>query len=136
MSRSKSNAIYVLSNPGIKGLYKVGKHTGDIGKIYSRYSTYIPLRFEDVDATAVESAFKEKREKIKHTGNLSEWFKLSLDKIIADLLIMLPGTKHGLHKNRPFKILCFGERFEKKIRVVTPKATDREDADETSSEES
>lgn len=136
--------VYVLSNPRIEGEYKVGIHSGTIGKLYSRYSTSIHdvkihLVIEDVAAKEVELAFQKRRDdcriKKKHSGRPSEWYKMELETIIIDLMmILLSGRKYGLVGQEKIKITELKERVEKKVRIIGPK-TEASDS-ETSSDSS
>ena len=125
-----SNSIYVLSNPRIPGEYKVGKHRGGLGKLHTRYGTYIPdvkvhFLIDNVDAKIIEKKFKELRTEerimLSHSQSSSEWFKLSLDQIITDFFIMMAGKEYGLEGDKKFKISEFDERVVKGTRIITAK---------------
>ena len=90
-----ASIIYIISNPyvGIE-LYKVGIHSDTKRKLESRYGTYIPQKnihyiIETNNARKIETLFKQRFEDKRMTndhGRSSEWFKLSLSVIIANIL--------------------------------------------------
>lgn len=128
-----SNALYILSNPRIAGEYKVGIHQGGLRKLQSRYETYITdvkihYLIENVQAREVETKFKElysssripfqrRREK----QGLSEWFKMPLDQIISNLLIMLVGKNYGINGKKSFQITELSDRVVDGTKIISPK---------------
>jgi hypothetical protein len=126
-----SNVLYVLSNPAIKGLCKVGIHRGSLKQLLGRYSTYIPnvkvhLFIRNVNARTIENKFKKSHEKyrvpIKHTGRMSEWFAMELIVIIAYILPGLINRKYGLHdNNKEFVIDRLNMSIENGTKVIVAK---------------
>jgi len=103
-----SNVLYVLSNPSVKGLCKIGVHTGSLKRLLGRYSTYIPnvkvqLLINNVDARVLENKFKKSHEThrvpIEHTGRMSEWFMMELATITSYILPRLINQRYGLDNN-------------------------------------
>lgn len=135
MNRTISNTIYILSNPRIRGEYKVGIHRGGLRKLQSRYETYIPdvkihYLIVNVQAREIENKFKilnsisrvpfkRKRE----NKNLSEWFKMPLDQIISCLLLILAGNKYGFDGKTSFTIGQMEQTTLEGIRIIRPKLT-------------
>lgn len=126
-----STVLYVLSNPSIKGLYKVGIHTGSLKQLIKRYATYIPnvevhLFIKNIDARVIENRFKkhykEYRVPIEHTGRMSEWFTLKMFTIVTYIITRLVGRKYGLNnKNKNFIIGKLGISTENGTEIITAK---------------
>ena len=86
--------VYVLTNPAMEGLVKIGKTTRDVSlRLADLYTTGVPLPFEceyaakvkDVDATekAFHLGFKKDRVNIKR-----EFFKIDPEQAIAFLKLL------------------------------------------------
>jgi len=92
---SNEGIIYILSNPSMPGLVKIGK-TSDLKKrMASLYKTGVPEKFKCVFAKKVKNYSEV--EKLLHNGLLDkrinpnrEFFKIS-EKQVVDLLKIAPG---------------------------------------------
>ncbi len=127
---TQSDVIYVLSNPRIKGEYKVGKHQGSLKKLYSRYGTYIPdvkvhYFIQGIDAKSIENEFKglrsDERISLQHSEGQSEWFKLPLHELIVDLFMLIVGQECGIKDKKKFRVTELLHSSEKGTRILTSK---------------
>jgi len=90
-----SNVIYIIKKDiNSHNLYKVGKYTGSIEKLSSRYMTYYPnhvvlLFIKTSNADSIEDQVKlefyEYRE-INKKGNRSEWIEYDLNAIVKYII--------------------------------------------------
>src|SRR5580692_11755962 len=79
-----SNSIYVKSD-----MYKVGKHTGTMSQLISRYRTalidpkiYLFVSCEKYTYVENEIKYELKTNRIKYDGKLSEWVNLPITELI------------------------------------------------------
>jgi hypothetical protein len=89
---SKSNVVYVIRDLNSKrSRFKIGKHTGTMSALISRYQTYIPelkveLFLETEYAHNVEleakKHFKDRMIALNGTKKKSEWCEASLKEIV------------------------------------------------------
>lgn len=127
-----------------EGVYKVGIHTGDLSKLKSRYSTYIPnvkvhYFIEGISAKIIEQEFFKDHEKKrivkKHSKNMSEWVSMPLDEIISELLLAIIGKPVGLKGKKIFTVTSLKSSKTGRTKVISAKLDSSSDDESTSSED-
>ena len=84
------SSLYVLFHDKDTNTFKIGKHTGDVGKLMSRYRTHSSKKYTVIAfypgfghlETCIHNHLHEHRLHSAETGRLSEWFKCDIDKIL------------------------------------------------------
>jgi len=111
-----SNVIYLITDPNKKTYpHKVGKHTGTLKDLKSRYRTYHPnhlvlLFIETSNAPIIEDRVKEAfyyYREVNDKGNRSEWLNCDIDLVKNYILEQcIVNTKEY---SWSYNILCYGK---------------------------
>ena len=113
-----SNIVYVLTNPAMPGLVKIGKTTQEDPQVRMNqlYTTGVPLPFECAIAKQIEDGHADQLEQALHTAfhpdrvNPSrEFFAIQIEQVKA-LLCAWPGTDVTPQVNQETEALKAEER--------------------------
>jgi hypothetical protein len=118
--------LYLLTNPHIVDQVKIGIHSGPLNKLYSRYRTSIPgviihYFVKNVDAKKLEQAILQinKAHRVGHSsGKPSEWLRLPLDQIVAQLFIVMNDGQYGRMEEKLFKIQKYQSEIQEQTMIV------------------
>jgi len=125
------NCVYVISNVGFKGMYKVGK-TKDLKPRLSTYNTGAPINYK-VEHIEYVSNMKEIEDLVKEqlseyrVGN-KEWFKVELSVVIDAVKHIAEMWKFCFNAKRlllqlTVDVLCdtMEERTEEFLEIMKPR---------------